>query len=425
MPHDHVSAFRVPLLGASVLRSGATVLAGSMAVNVLNYAFTLVMGRMLNVAAFGEIAALFALQLVTGVPGATLTVLSAKFVGQFSGRGQAAYIVRFMRGGRRMAWATAIATTVCLLLVAPWLAAILRLSSIPLALFALLSGMGTVLAYEQGALQGLHRFGAVAVANVLPTVVKLALGVLLVWMGWGVEGVMLALLAGTGIGWLYAATSHRDVSRPTGVADVVSDQDFPREAVRSHGRIILSVTLLSALFTNVDILLAKAFLSPEGAGQYSALTVVGKVVLYGAGAFSAVVLPLAASSADHAARRRDMLMWSLSAAGLLAVGVAAGFTLFPDLAVHLLLGSAYAGVGEYLSGYAWAMAMGVLGTLLTNYLIARGRRAAFYPLLAGLVVELWLLATWHAAIGDYVLANVVCNAVLLLAACYFVFRDRE
>lgn len=415
MPHPNVSGS-----GAATIRSGATVLAGSMAVNVLNYAFTLVMGRMLPVAAFGEIAALFALQLVTGVPGATLTALAAKFAGQFAGRGQGAYVARLISGGRRAGGRIAVATAALLLVATPLLSSMLSIRPLPIVLFTLLSGLGPLLALEQGVLQGLHRFGAAAVVNVLPTVAKLAIGVGLVWLGWGVEGVMVALLVGTAIGWGYAYVSTRDVAIAAS-----TDEGFPRAAVMGAGRVILTVTLLSALFTNADILLAKAFLPPELAGQYSALTVVGKVVLYGAGAFAAVVLPLIASAADHAGRRRDMLKWSLAAAGLLAVGAAAGFTLFPDLAVRLLLGDAYAGIGTHLSGYAWAMAMGVIGTLLTNYLIARERRSALYPLSAGLAVELVSLALRHATIGDYVLANLLCNATFLALATFFTYRDRE
>ncbi len=411
--------------GAATLRSGATVLAGSMVVNVLNYAFTLAMGRILPVAAFGEIAALFALQLVTGVPGATLTAIAAKFSGQFSGRGQLHHVARLMAAGRRMGGRIALATAAILLVATPLLSSVLHIRPVPIVLFALLSGLGPLLALEQGTLQGLQRFGAAAVANVLPTVAKLALGILLVWIGWGVEGVMVALLAGAAIGWGYAYASTRDLVGRDLAPAPSADDEFPRDALWSHGRVILTVTLLSALFTNADILLAKAFLPPELAGQYSALTVVGKVVLYGAGAFAAVVLPLVASAADHAGRRRDMLMASLAAAGFLAVGVAMGFTLFPDLAVQLLLGDAYAGIGTHLSGYVWAMAMGVIGALLTNYLIARERRSALYPLSAGLAVELVSLALRHATIGDYVLANLLCNATFLVLAAFFTYCDRE
>lgn len=66
------------LLNSSFFSSSSIIFAGSFAVNVLNYVFTLVMSRLLGVEEFGEVTALISLLLIISVPATTLTMLMAR-----------------------------------------------------------------------------------------------------------------------------------------------------------------------------------------------------------------------------------------------------------------------------------------------------------------------------------------------------------
>ena len=60
------------------ITSSSIIFAGAFVVNVLNYVFTLVMSRMVGVAAFGEVTALFSLLLIVSVPAAALSMLMTR-----------------------------------------------------------------------------------------------------------------------------------------------------------------------------------------------------------------------------------------------------------------------------------------------------------------------------------------------------------
>lgn len=60
------------------ITSSSIIFAGAFVVNVLNYVFTLVISRLVGVAAFGEVTALFSLLLIVSVPAAALSMLMTR-----------------------------------------------------------------------------------------------------------------------------------------------------------------------------------------------------------------------------------------------------------------------------------------------------------------------------------------------------------
>jgi O-antigen/teichoic acid export membrane protein len=140
------------------------------------------------------------------------------------------------------------------------------------------------------------------------------------------------------------------------------------------------------------------------------------VVIYGPGAFAAIVLPLASAAGDQLERQRKLLGTTLALVAGMATLAATVFTVFPELIVKLLMGSRYLEMAAYLPTYAWAMVLGIVATVLINYLVARHSRRVLLPLAAGLATELIYLGFLHQTFGQFAMANLVSNAVFLAAA---------
>ena len=64
----------------------------------------------------------------------------------------------------------------------------------------------------------------------------------------------------------------------------------------TYFEMLKSAYLIIKNYTNIDVVLAKHYLSPYLAGQYSALSVTGKIIAYGSGAFITVMFPMVAAS---------------------------------------------------------------------------------------------------------------------------------
>src|SRR6266705_994563 len=209
--------------GPSLPRAGLMVAPAMAVANGLNYAFNLVMLRLLEPAAYGALGALLAVILIGTVPG--LAVAAA-----------APALAAFLHLGS--------------IVPALWLAA----NILPLPLVSALQGM----------LQGVQRFGALAAALLLNAGARLAVGVGLVAAGHGVDGALAASVAGSVLAMLLPLTLLRPMlagrgvpsGAPVGGRAVLSGAPRLAPATAALGREVGAAALAFLgllLLTNMDL----------------------------------------------------------------------------------------------------------------------------------------------------------------------------
>src|SRR3989338_5480931 len=69
------------------VRNSAILFGGTMVVNVLNYIFHLIVGRMVSPSAYGEIESLVSLLAIISVPASTLTLVATKYAADMKAAG--------------------------------------------------------------------------------------------------------------------------------------------------------------------------------------------------------------------------------------------------------------------------------------------------------------------------------------------------
>jgi len=137
---------------------GSVVLLGSFLVNILNYVFNLVMGRMLSPAEFGEVASLMGLAMIVGVPSASLTRLMAKYSADFKEKNKFNLIANLFRLVEKRSFQLGLLVIIIFLLLIPLLVWFLQIDLWPLVVFSLILPLSLLLAVNQGLLQGLQKF---------------------------------------------------------------------------------------------------------------------------------------------------------------------------------------------------------------------------------------------------------------------------
>lgn len=409
------------LVPANFFVSSSIIFAGSFLVNVLNYVFTLIMGRLLGVQAFGEVAALLSLLLVVSVPAAALSMLMTRESAFHNTQGRGAVRELFMLL-RRHVFLAALIFWMFFLFSLPLFARLLHLDYVPLLIFSVLIPITLASSLQSGTLQGLQEFFMLSKQSVLGTLIKLVGSSLLVVAGFSVAGVMLGLVLASLGSWAYGYLATRALLAP-GEAEE-TDQSFSLRSVRELFPTILVTTLLLTLLSNVDVLMAKHYLSPELAGQYGALSTIGKVLIYGIGAFIAVLLPMvSAAQAEGRGEGSRILFLSLAIIAAASIGVYALFSLFPTAIVALLLGSRYLAIAPLLGTFSIAMACISLTIALVNYFVATQNTSFIYLLFAGIALEVSLIALNHASLAAMTGMFVVSSLILLalMSANYLVF----
>jgi O-antigen/teichoic acid export membrane protein len=340
---------------SALLGSSALLALGLAVGQVLGYAVNVVGARVLGPVAFGELGALLNILLIGNVVSLAVQAVVAR---------------RVARGGDRaalgrVALAAAAAETVLALVLVPVLAVVLHLGPVPLVALALAFLPLALTGFALGGAQGDERFGALSLQYAVAAALRSGLALVALVATRSVTATALAVLLGSVLGWFAV--------RPLGAVPTPTRGTVDRAIASETGRAALALLAMFTL-TSVDVLLARALLSPEDAGQYAAGAILAKIAFWLPQAVVVAVFPRLANAEAGALRRALLLLVGLGALEVAAAAVAGTW------AVPLLLGDGYAVVAASAAVFVLAGAV-----LSVAYLVLYDRLAEDDPRAAVLV----------------------------------------
>jgi O-antigen/teichoic acid export membrane protein len=373
----------------SLLGQNAVLLPLVAASSVLALVMQVIMARMLGPSEFSVVASLLGLMFVLAILSASIQADVARSVASISAPGGSGAATGYV--------ARALTSSVALACV---LSVVIALLSAPFATFFHFGSRNAVLAMAsvtvttlclpvlRGDLQGKQRFLGLGLNVVFEAVVRLGAGVLLVALGFGAAGAVLAY--GIGGAAALAVLLPRLVRTRVAGAPTLS-------LVKSMVWPIFLTNLSLVLMASLDVLVAKRFLSDDAAGSYSGMALLGRAVLFATGAISWVMLPTTAEA--HAAERTPLPAFGISAMLVLVVsgGAITVYAAAPTVVINAVLGSGFAQQRAVL--LMLGTAGGVFGMLLlfANLYFSRGDRWVWLVPAAALCAELALFALNHGS----------------------------
>ncbi|MDQ6774360.1 MAG: oligosaccharide flippase family protein [Candidatus Dormibacteraeota bacterium] len=397
------------LRGSRLIRQNLVLFAGGLIAGVGGFVYHALAARALGPQGYGEVASLVAIFTVGATGNQILILVLAR------------YAANLEVEGRRSAIRYAIGRSTRLLLLpgAPFILLAVALSfpasrflHIPTAVPLMWTGVGIVaywyLAVPRGVLQGMQRFPALSANLASELMVRTGCLVLLLGLGLSVTGAAVALLAGAAYGFVVGLYTVRDVL-------ALAPE---RVRLRSMARFALTAaagTVGVILLYNVDVVLAKHYLSPHDAGIYGGLNKIGFIVFALTLSVSQVLFPRVVEAVASQRHPGRLLLLSAGLISFLGLGAVAVFGVAPGLVVRVLFGPAFAAARPYV------LFMGLIGlalsldNLLVQFFMAVHDRV-FVPLLgSACVLQATLIVLFHATIGQ-VVADVLSTVTILLLA---------
>lgn len=420
------------LLGA-LRRAGPLAIAGAVT-NGAGVLVTVFIARLLtsrDYGAWGQLAGLF---LVLSMPGSALIVAVVRRVSAWESAGEGDRVGPWIASLRRRGLAALGAWVVVAIAVRWALADALSLRS-PAGVSEILvaGGIWALLSVDRGLLQARTQYTPLAINLGVEAGVRTVVMVGLAAAGVGVLGVAVGQLCAIALADVHARSVTRaaphappvDVE-PVGAAvaaeHVLVDPPSSRQLAVDLAAALTALALLAALQT-VDVIFYGRH-DPHGAGDYNAISVASKVLVFLAVVLGGYVLPEAATlwnRGEKAIRQlaAGVAILAVPAAALLLVSVAA-----PKLFIGLAFGKDLDDAASALSTLALAMTLLAINVLLTMYLLAVGRFVVLVPL---------AIAAAAAAVGvnladgralSTARADLLVEALLFVAAIALVARVR-
>lgn len=398
------AALRARLVSGSMIMLVSSGLVGG-----LNLLYNLTIVHKLGAGAFGQASAVYTVLMLLSAVHLAFQLLCSKFVARNDSLPEKFAIYRHLH---RRAWIYGVGVGIALFCARSLVTQYLNL---PTRNYIIMLAVAAVffipLGPRRGFMQGLYDFRHLASNFVLEAVIKVAAAVLFMAWGWGVSGVIAAIVASVVLAYAFGMP-HRDLQ-----ADPLAH--IPPATAIGEGLQASMFFVGQVIINNLDIILVKHFFPATEAGVYAAVALVGRVVYMLSWSVVSSMFPFSAGVRSEEREGRAVL----GTAFLLVILVSGVFTLAvwgaPAHVWHLLLGSGFPlnQGGSYralLVLYAATTGIYSLGVVLMSYEISRKIGNVSWVQLGfsgAIIAGIYL---FHGTLHDVIMVQTVLMMALLV-----------
>ena len=417
-------SFAQKLMNNKLLTGSALLFVSTTIVNLGNYLFNLILGRYLGPVAFADLSLIVTLMLVITLVTATLQTVVAKFAAVFATDDRQGELRGLWQWTSRWAWAIGLALAAGMIFGAPALQRFFH--TVSFWPFVLL-GVGIPIYFAQGVdrgiLQGQLRFSGLAVSYQAEMWVRLAFGLLLVVVGFGVNGAV----AGLTLSFLASLLVLRKLGLK--LPDLGNLGPEGQRTVLIFAGPVAAALIGQILINNSDVLLVKRFFVAEEAGQYAALALIGRMVFFATWSVVTVLLPTVAQRHEEGKAHGHLLWVALGLVLAVSAVIVVASWFAGDLIVNVLFGSAYVEIAPLLWLYAIATTLFACANVVVTYRLSTGNGTGSYIIVAGGIVQVIALSLFHADLQQVVVVQIwlmsAMLAVLLLWETRLRWREKQ
>lgn len=390
-----------------LVRQNLVLFFGGLVAGIGGFVYHAIAGRILGPETYGQVAFLIAVYAVGTGPALILIVVLARYTAMLSARVDPGVRSLFGRTVRLIAIPCLFFILLTALFARPIALYAHVGSTIPILILGFSIALIWQVAIPRGILQGLQRFTPLSLNLSLELVIRTAVVFALLRAGYAVSGAMAAVFVGLAFVFCLGIFSLRDHFRgsPTRV----------RLRVMASFSLTATAGIIGVLVLyNLDVILAKHYLSDHDAGIYGGLNKIGTILYFLTLSVSQVLFPRVVEAVAKEQNPGRILLSSAGILTALGAGALLVFAVVPGLVVGILFGPSFKDATPLV------FPVGVIGlalsldNLLVQFFMAVHDRL-FVPILAlGVVTEGVLIYLFHARVGQIVLDVLVALLGLLL-----------
>lgn len=404
-------ALRQKLLGGSI-----TLLLGSGLASVTNLLYNVVTARMLGPTGFAHATVVYTLLMLASAITLSFQVVCAKYVANHESADEKAAIFGSLH---LQSWIAGIGIGLFLVVFNHALTTYLNLPNETLiSLLALGTAFYIPLGVRRGYIQGIHSFTALSINFALEGLVRFGGAYLLMRMGMGVNGAVLASAA--------AVIASYFLARPSPGLESLRLPKIPI----SSGEGIQAIVFFAGqvVINNFDIVLVKHFFEADQAGFYAAVALVGRLINMCAWSVVNTMFPVSAAARSSDREARPVLFMSLSLVFVILAVLILGLWAIPSFlwttlfGAHFALGSFGAGLASLLILYAVTSGIYSLSSVMITYEMSRKIANTSWVQLAfsgALVLGMFAL---HHTLREVIFVRLALMAILFVAVALPLFH---
>lgn len=385
---------------------------------IASYLFYFLMARMLTVEDYGLLYSLIALTYLFTVPHETIRTVIAKYTVALAAKKEYRKIKGFFIKAVKTILIYSVVAFIIFLALIPLLTKLLHAPTVPLIIVGSSLLVTFLLPIIWGLLQGLQRFGHLGLNNSIETAVKLIIAIVLVYIGFGINGALVAIPLSMVFAFFAGFWPIKDVLK-------AKAKTFKEKHVIRYSFAAFVIFLFFVAMYTVDTILARYFFSGKISGFYGSLSVIGKIIIFVSITITRVMFSAVAEQdkinkigKSEIEKKRKKILYN---AGIYVLAVIAFFLiisiLWPKNLIMTIVGPNYLEIAPLLKYIIIAMGFLSFSCLIIFYnLSLNWNKKITARILATFVfLQIALLVVFHKTLQQFITVILIVNILLFLA----------
>jgi hypothetical protein len=187
----------------------------------------------------------------------------------------------------------------------------------------------------------------------------------------------------------------------------------------------LILIALAFLFLSGPFMLSMPLVNPEFRAEFSAISVLGRLVYFAAVLTSSVLFARLTNESEESSQKKSLLI-SLFLSISIGLVISINFFLFKDLIVSITVGEQYSMVSQYIGGFGLSMTAFAFVYMSANFFISKGDYKYILIPFIGTVLQIASFIFRNENL-DMVMLNqtVVYGFMAIATTIYLLFKLRK
>lgn len=391
-----------------------------MFVNLGNYAYNLVLGRILGPAAFADAAILITFLLVLSFVGMTFQTVTSKYAILLEGTKLEAFIKLVSK------YALIIGLFFGLFFIGfnTQLQALFHTqSSVMFIIFGIGLPLYFLLSINRGIFQGQNNLSKLASTYESEMLVRFMITLICLLL-FPIAQPTTIIAIGIIASFVFGLIPFNKSLKTNYFAS--SNEVLPTKPIVAFFALTAFYELTQIIINNSDIMMVKHYFNNEQAGLYASLALIGRVVYFVTWMFVMMLLPQVIQLQKDGKNTVTILAKYVTYISILCIIIITATVLFPELIVKIMFGSKYLDISFLLWKYALATSLFALANIFTYYYLSLGK---YVPVIvSGILgfVQLLLIGMFHKNLEQVVEMQIIAMIILLsFQLLYFVYQNKK
>ncbi len=401
----------------SVLGGGSALTLATLLANAGNYVLNLLLGRWLTPAEFADANLMVTLMLLVTAIAVSLQLLGAHYVGAAVAKDSFEDSDAIMSTLARFSlWAGVALGALIALPAVVWSDIFKTESAWPFVVLGVGMPFYLVQSVGRGVLLGHLIYRPLALTFIVEMVARVAAGLLLVALGFGVTGATVGLT----LSFIATWGSTQIILKRAGhlVKRRLSMTKAQRQALYSYIGPLALLLIGQIIINNGDVLIVKGSFDATDAGIYAAVALIGRAVFFLSWSVVNALFPAVTQREEGGHSSKQLLLGGTGVVAVMCLAMTAGAWLLGDWFFTGFFGPEFEGTSSLLTKYALATSLFAVANVIVTLQLSSGRIKEVAVLVAGGVVQTLLLFIMKDSANSVINAQLIAMFLLLLAVVY-------